>query len=148
VRIFVEIEHIKNQGITFWPERIWPLFPTLWSSHEIWPNSQPLHSMWNNCLILLGQNVTPRFLMCSISTNILMVLANFLGIMIQFFQKKHWSWWWQHYPSDHHMVSAWKNLHSRSPRHLWCLKFNLPSPSTIRGPFFYSTAHFIATHHK
>ena len=41
-----------------------------------------------NHLLLLGQNVTPQFLMCSISTNILTVLANFLGIVILFlFQK-------------------------------------------------------------
>jgi hypothetical protein len=30
----MEIEHIKNRGVTFWPERIGPLFPTLWTSHE------------------------------------------------------------------------------------------------------------------
>jgi hypothetical protein len=31
--------------------------------------------------------VTRRFFMCSISTNILTVLANFLAITIQFFRK-------------------------------------------------------------
>ena len=45
-----------------------------------WLNSRPLHSMKNTSLILSGQNVTSRFLMWSIYTNILMVLANFLGI--------------------------------------------------------------------
>jgi hypothetical protein len=35
MRIFVEIEHIKNWGVTFWPERIRQLPATLWSSHEI-----------------------------------------------------------------------------------------------------------------
>jgi len=40
----------------------------------------------NSHPILLGQNVTPQFLM-SISTNILTVLANFLAITIQFFRK-------------------------------------------------------------
>src|SRR5882762_2164256 len=34
VRIFVEIEHMKNQWVTFWPKRIGRLFPTLWSGHE------------------------------------------------------------------------------------------------------------------
>jgi len=34
VRIFVEIEHIKNQQVTFWPKRIGQLFLTLWSSDE------------------------------------------------------------------------------------------------------------------
>jgi len=30
----MEIEHIKNGGVTFWPERIDSLFLTLWSGHE------------------------------------------------------------------------------------------------------------------
>jgi len=34
VRIFVEIEHVKNRRVTFWPKRIGQLFPTLWSGHE------------------------------------------------------------------------------------------------------------------
>ena len=38
VRIFMEIEHIKNRGVTFWLERIGPLFPTLWSGHEFGQN--------------------------------------------------------------------------------------------------------------
>ena len=79
VRIFMEIEHIKNWGVTFWPERIGQLFPTLWSGHEFgckfWPNLWPLHSMGNSGPILSGQNVTPQFLMCSISIKILTVLA-------------------------------------------------------------------------
>ena len=29
VRIFVEIEHIENRGVTFGLERIGPVFPTL-----------------------------------------------------------------------------------------------------------------------
>jgi len=35
VRIFVEIEHIESRVVTFWPERIRLVFPTLWSSHDI-----------------------------------------------------------------------------------------------------------------
>jgi hypothetical protein len=35
MRIFVEMEHIRNQGVTFWPERIRWLPPTLWSGHKI-----------------------------------------------------------------------------------------------------------------
>ena len=34
MKIFVEIEHIENRGVTFWPERTGPVFPTLWSGHE------------------------------------------------------------------------------------------------------------------
>ena len=41
------------------------------------------------------------FLMWSISTDILTVLANFLGIHnSNFFFEKHWSRPWQHYPSN------------------------------------------------
>ena len=43
--------------------------------------------MGNRGPILLGQNVTPRFPMHAISTIILAVLANFIGIIIQFFRK-------------------------------------------------------------
>ena len=39
--------------------------------------------MGNSHSILLGQNVTPQRLTCSISTNIFTNLANFLGIIIQ-----------------------------------------------------------------
>ena len=34
VRIFVDIEHIKNRGVIYWPERIGPVIPTLWSGHD------------------------------------------------------------------------------------------------------------------
>ena len=34
VRIFVDMGHIKNQGVIYWPERIGPLIPTLWSGHN------------------------------------------------------------------------------------------------------------------
>ena len=34
IAIFIEIEHIKNRGVTFWSERIGPLFPMLWSGHK------------------------------------------------------------------------------------------------------------------
>ena len=34
VEIFVEIDHVKNQEVTFWPEIIGPVFPMLWSGHE------------------------------------------------------------------------------------------------------------------
>ena len=40
-----------------------------------WLNSWPLHSVGNTGPILSSQNVTPRFSMCSISTNILTALA-------------------------------------------------------------------------
>ena len=70
LRIFINVEHIKNNGVTFWLKRI-----------------GPLHSMANTSLILLGKNVTPWFLMCSTLINILTVLANFLGFVIQFCQK-------------------------------------------------------------
>jgi hypothetical protein len=33
VRIFVDIGHIKNRGVIYWPERIGPAIPTLWSGH-------------------------------------------------------------------------------------------------------------------
>jgi len=83
VRIFVEIEHMKNLWVTFWPKRIGRLFPTLWSGHEFGHEfgqiSWLLHSVENMHPILLGQNVTPRSLTFSISRNILTVLANFLG---------------------------------------------------------------------
>ena len=83
IRIIVKIEHIGNRGVTFWAKRIRQLFPTLWSGHEfghkISQISWPLHSVGNSCPILSGQNITPRFMTCSISTNILTVLANFLG---------------------------------------------------------------------
>ena len=35
MRIFVDVEHIKNRGVTFWPERTGPVFPMLWSGHNI-----------------------------------------------------------------------------------------------------------------
>ena len=50
-------------------------------------NSWPLHNMENTGPILFGQNMTPRFSMCSISTNILTDLANFLGIQNSIFSK-------------------------------------------------------------
>jgi len=88
---YLWIEHVKDWGVTFWPKRIGQIFPTLWSGHKIWPNlwpnSWPLHTVGNSRLILLCQNVTCRFLICSISTNILTVLAHFLAIIIQFFWK-------------------------------------------------------------
>ena len=43
--------------------------------------------MENTGPILSGRNVTPRFSMCSNSTNILTVLANFLGIQNLIFSK-------------------------------------------------------------
>ena len=52
-----------------------------------WLNSWPLHSMGNTGPILSGQNMTLWFSMCSISTNILTVLANFLGIQNSIFSK-------------------------------------------------------------
>ena len=43
--------------------------------------------MGNTDPILSGQNMAPRFLMCSMLLNILTVLANFPGLIIQFSQK-------------------------------------------------------------
>jgi hypothetical protein len=43
--------------------------------------------MRNTGPIFFGKNVTPQFSMCSISTNILTVLANFLGIQNSIFSK-------------------------------------------------------------
>jgi hypothetical protein len=34
VRRFVDTGHIKNQGVIYWPERIGPVIPTLWSGHD------------------------------------------------------------------------------------------------------------------
>ena len=89
--IFMEIEQIKNWGFIFWPKSIKQLFLTLWSSHQIYPNLRPssslLHSVGNRCPIHWGQNINPRFLMHSISTNILMNLANFPSVIIWCFQK-------------------------------------------------------------
>ena len=34
VRIFVDIGHIKNRGVIYWPERIGPVISTLWSGHD------------------------------------------------------------------------------------------------------------------
>ena len=51
------------------------------------PKSWLLHSMGNTHLILLGQYMTPWFLMCYMSTNILTISVNFLNITIQFFLK-------------------------------------------------------------
>ena len=47
----------------------------------------PLHSVGNTGPIFSGLNMTPRFSMCSISTNILTVLANFLAIQNSIFSK-------------------------------------------------------------
>jgi hypothetical protein len=32
--IFVKIGHTTAQIVTYWPERIRPAFPTLWSGHD------------------------------------------------------------------------------------------------------------------
>ena len=84
MRIFVEIGHI-----TFWLERIGPVFPhTIESLVTIlWPNLWLLFSIGNTGQILYGQNVTLWFLMWPISMNILKVLANFLGIHNSIFLK-------------------------------------------------------------
>ena len=34
VRIFVDIGHIKSQGVTYWPKRIGPVIATLWGGHN------------------------------------------------------------------------------------------------------------------
>ena len=91
MRIFVDIGCIKNRGIIYSPERFWLVIPTLWSGHDFgqksWLKSWPLHSMGITCPILSGQYVIPQFLMCSMSTNILTILANFLDTIILFFWK-------------------------------------------------------------
>jgi len=91
VGIFAEREHTKHQGFTFWPEKIDRYFPrygaVMSSVTKYWPNSWLLHTMGNTSLIFSGQNVTPQFLMCSISKNIPSVLPNFPFIIIQFFRK-------------------------------------------------------------
>ena len=92
VRIFVEIEHIGNQGSHFdWKESdlYFPCYEAVTSSvAKPWLNSWPLHSVGNSSLILSGQNVTPGFqCVLHISTNILTVLANFLGIQNSNFSK-------------------------------------------------------------
>ena len=46
-----------------------------------------LDSVGNTGPILSGQNVTPRFSMCFIFTNILTILANYFDIEIQVFSK-------------------------------------------------------------
>ena len=39
VRIFVDIGHIKNLGVIYWPERIRLVIPMLWSGHNFSQNS-------------------------------------------------------------------------------------------------------------
>ena len=91
VRIFVDIGHIKNQRVIYRPERIGRVIPTLWSghdfSHEFWPKLWPLHSVGITGPILSGQYMTPRFMMCPMSTNILTILANFPDTIIPFLWK-------------------------------------------------------------
>jgi hypothetical protein len=51
----MEIEHIKNQGVTFWPERIGPLFPMLWTGHEFGHRRQPYApNVFENVFIMLS----------------------------------------------------------------------------------------------
>ena len=51
----MEIEHIKNQGVTFWPERIGPLFPMLWTGHEFGYRRQPYApNVFENVFIMLS----------------------------------------------------------------------------------------------
>ena len=91
VRIFVDIGHIKNQGVKYWPERFRLVIPMLWSGHNFsqnsWLKSWPLHSVGITGLILSGQYMTLWLLMCPMSTNILTILANFLDTIIPFFWK-------------------------------------------------------------
>ena len=44
MRIFVEIDNIENRRVTFWPKRIGPVFPMLWSGHEF--SHDHTHSCW------------------------------------------------------------------------------------------------------
>ena len=91
MRIFVDIGDVKNWGVIYWPKRIGPVIPKLWSghtfSHEFWPKSWPLHSVGITGPILLGQYMTSRFLMCPMSTNILTIPANFPDTIIPFLWK-------------------------------------------------------------
>ena len=34
VGIFVKVGHIETQNVIYWPKRIGPAFPMLWSSHD------------------------------------------------------------------------------------------------------------------
>ena len=91
VRIFVKIEHIKGRWVTFWLERNGSIIPTLWSGHNFgqnsWPKLGPLHGMGNTDPILSSPNMTSWLLTCFISTNVIMILANFPDIIIQLFWK-------------------------------------------------------------
>ena len=93
-------------------------------------NSWPLHSMGNTGPILSGQNVTFQFSGWSISINILIVIAIFLGIHNSIFLfKKHRSQPWQHYPQTTLAPinqASWRP--SSSLPNLWLLASNgLPS---------------------
>jgi hypothetical protein len=69
-------------------DRVFYVAPIDWQGFlSKWLNSWPLHSVGNTRPILSGQNMTPRFLIWSISTNISTVLANFLGIHNPVFSK-------------------------------------------------------------
>ena len=81
VRIFVDIGHIKNWGVIYWPERIGLVISMLWT--DLWP----LCSVGITCPILSGQYMTPWFFMCPMSTNILTILANLLDTINPFFWK-------------------------------------------------------------
>ena len=43
--IFVKIGHTTAQIVTYWPERIGPAFPTLWSGHDFGQKKKFSHSL-------------------------------------------------------------------------------------------------------
>ena len=79
MRIFVEIESNKTEGLHFdWKESD-SYFPCYGVAMSLVLNLVNFHSVGISNPILLSQNITPQFLMCSISTNILMILVNLPG---------------------------------------------------------------------
>ena len=64
MRIFVEIEHIENRGVTFWPERIGPVFSTLGSGHEsgqVFVTKLMIHWLCHYLRLNFGLNVDLNF---------------------------------------------------------------------------------------
>jgi len=58
VRIFMEIEHIKNRGVKFSPERIGALFPMLWSSGRVGPLTQGEIPMERGGILIISSSVS------------------------------------------------------------------------------------------
>jgi hypothetical protein len=96
------MEHPKNQGVTFWTERIRLIIIKIW--HQL----QNLHEPnwfcnWCHILIIISpilsvQNVTPRFLGCFIFPNILVIYQTLFLTLFQI-SKNIGHRPWQHYLS-------------------------------------------------